>query len=174
MTQTSTDYVKKMYKELKQLKEDLVDEASKQEDRMSKIEGMLERITENIGQANASLVKQTKPKKARKPPKKDVGETECTIKYNLNSDNQKRDDVSYITHSTNDEFKAFAKSIGVKWNLTAKGYAIPAEHVEGIVAQIESKFPKWTLTDERTDEHEMATAKPVITDAENDSGSESD
>lgn len=69
----------------------------------------------------------------------------CTLKKHL----QKRDDATYITHSANDEFNDFTKSIGGKWNLTAGGYAIPAEHVEGIAATIESKFPDWTLTDER-------------------------
>ena len=70
----------------------------------------------------------------------------CTLKHNKR---KPLDDLTYIDHSTDDEFRAFTKSLGVKWHLPAGGYAIPAEHVENIAAQIQSKFPKWTITDER-------------------------
>jgi len=76
----------------------------------------------------------------------DFCEYKCTLKHNKR---KPLDDLTYINHSTDDEFRAFTKSLGVKWNRPAFGYAIPAEHVENIAARIQIKFPKWTIIDER-------------------------
>ena len=78
----------------------------------------------------------------------DEDETECVLKQRLGDDWGKISEVKYINYSTNKEFRTFVRGLGAK--NTCDGYAIPAEHVEDIVAQIQSKFSNWTIIDERS------------------------
>lgn len=171
--------LKSMKSEMKDLKSLIRTSAKERKQGAEKVENMLSDLMERLETSKQELTKPKKAKKPRKPKPKDIGETEYTIKFNLNAEGQKRDSNTYIKFSTNDEFTKFVKDLGGKWTIAAKGWLIPEDHVEDIMLM----FPDWSGTDERAEGLQMAPAKPAkakepiisdSSDTEKDSNSGSD
>uniref|UniRef100_A0A6C0KAS9 Uncharacterized protein n=1 Tax=viral metagenome TaxID=1070528 RepID=A0A6C0KAS9_9ZZZZ len=177
--------LKIMKSEMKDLKKLILSSAEDRKQGAKKVEEMLTDLIVRLEAGRQELTKPKKVKKPRKPKAKDIGETDYTIKFNLNAQGQKRDSNTYVKFSVNAEFTKFVKELGGEWKVAAQGWLVPEEHTEDIQATIKDKFPKWSVTDERKDGLEMATPKPakakepVISDSsdsdkDKDSDSDSD
>lgn len=177
--------LKSMKSEMKDLKSLIRTSAKERKQGAEKVEKMLSDLMERLETGKQELTKPKKAKKPRKPKPKDIGETEYTIKFNLNAEGQKRDSNTYIKFSTNNEFTKFVKDLGGVWTIAAKGWLIPEEHVEDIEETIKDTFSEWSGTDERKEGLEMSPPKPVKakepvisdsseTEKDNDSDSDTD
>lgn len=139
-----TDELKKSFaKDTDELKE----ENSWLKHKLTKVSAQLEAVCEGLTDCGADpchygLIPDTSDDE-------DEDETECVLKHRLGDAWGKVSEVTYINYSTNKEFRTFVRGLGAK--KTCDGYAIPAEHVEDIVAQIQSKFSNWTIIDERSE-----------------------